>query len=222
MSSLSLFVILTTLGESCVTLAILYGDIVTDILVNVKYYNDGDTGWFAVGMVCLLLSYGISMLFGIVMFVDPIRLTDKSFYNRIVILLVGFLWLSPVVPLYDIIVKILGRTGVFTYSTSAASQSRPSKPGENDDQIRITLKLRAIFKGGEMLVESIPQAILQTYVILHQEHYDPLQLFSVCLSLLSVSLTVYLSYEYFGFDRNMNKLVAAIYEGVYVAYGVLA
>jgi len=210
--------------EAVLTISIMYGDIVTDVIVNIDYYENGDTYWFTIGMICLSLSYLLSFGFGCVILLTGESLEVDTTCNRITVFILGVLWLAPAIPVYDLLAVNFGFDGFFAEKDDAENFRKPPQAGKEDDRFRyFAFAAKAAFKVGEMVVESIPQSILQTYVILHQEDYDRFQVFSVCLSFMSVALSVYVSYGFgFLFDQDMNKLTAAIFEGVYVAYVVLS
>ncbi len=141
-----------------------YQDMVTDILVSIDFYAKGEVEWFA-------LSIGFVILASFCHVGLTVLLTHKmTFIKRMKRVLAAFLLLNPLIDGYS----------VWTGRTQSAEDAM-------DPILRLLLS-RAV----ELLAESLPEAILQMYILFVTPMSDvsTLQIFSILSSILAFGYTV--------------------------------
>jgi len=198
--------------EGTVTLIIMYADIVTDILVNIKFHEDGHEAWFTIGMICLGFSY-----------VSQLGMAYMAFREEgnPIVLLFGLVWLYPALPLYDIVGILFGWPMIHSEAENWKSALSEENITEKDFSQIGPIMTKTVVKGAEMVFETIPQTMLQTYIIFNSESYSYLQAASIFLSFMSIGMTTYTSFFIGIFDTSVSRFAAAMLESVYTAWGVL-
>ena len=172
-------------------------DVVTDVLVTIEFYREGSMTFFGISMTILIMAQlCYTMLFFMVFgykYRDKKRSKQILFFTFVLPLgqlVPAFLWIDSFN--FKIINKIKQKLDLEIHTNS------PNKPA-GMDPLMWWIEKKFISHGGfliEAIIEAFPQSINQMIYIVTKRKSTPLNVFSILLSMISVSSkTLMLSYS---------------------------
>ncbi|XP_028411968.1 uncharacterized protein LOC114534698 [Dendronephthya gigantea] len=166
-------------------------DVVTDILVSLKYFRNGDHIWFSLTLACVMSASLVMMMFSLKWYYEDTA--EEASKATIVVLHV--LQLGPLQRYWE-------------YYRSAR-RSRKETPDRNAYSIYIEQwRDIAMLRLFEVFIESAPQMVLQLYILAYNRHFDKdndwLTALSACFSLISLASSI-VSYSKAQRDASKNK-----------------